>query len=131
MSTVDTKKLKEMVIPAEVQLTYDGHQFLRYDSRRSEPDLPWIVVWMSEYGHNLLRRTRLVGFDAQYTKAPRGFYQMFTVHAFIDDRFLVVGFAWMVKKDEETYDRVFRELFCYPEISYSLQAFVSGFVFNQ
>uniref|UniRef100_A0A915DFU4 FLYWCH-type domain-containing protein n=1 Tax=Ditylenchus dipsaci TaxID=166011 RepID=A0A915DFU4_9BILA len=77
MSIVDTKKPKETVIPAEVQLTHDGHQFLRYDSRRSEPDLPWIVVWM-------------------------GFYQMFTVHAFIDDRFLVVGFAWMAKKDEET-----------------------------
>uniref|UniRef100_A0A915D2G8 Uncharacterized protein n=1 Tax=Ditylenchus dipsaci TaxID=166011 RepID=A0A915D2G8_9BILA len=27
-----------MIIPAEVQLTHDGHQFLRYDSRASEPD---------------------------------------------------------------------------------------------
>uniref|UniRef100_A0A915D436 RNA helicase n=1 Tax=Ditylenchus dipsaci TaxID=166011 RepID=A0A915D436_9BILA len=76
MRTVDSKKAKEMVIPDGVKLTHDGELLFRYDSRTEEPSLPWIVIWMSEYGHEILKRTKLVGFDAQYTKAPRGFYQI-------------------------------------------------------
>uniref|UniRef100_A0A915EM60 MULE transposase domain-containing protein n=1 Tax=Ditylenchus dipsaci TaxID=166011 RepID=A0A915EM60_9BILA len=60
--------------------------------------LPWIVVWMSDFGHDLLNE-------------PKKFYQYFTLHEMIDDTFCVIGFSWMRSKT----------------IEYCVDAFVSDF----
>jgi hypothetical protein len=54
--------------------------------------------------------------------------QLLTLHAFIDGRACVVGFAWMKSKSEVTYQRVFKEFFYLQEYKY-LEAFVSGILY--
>uniref|UniRef100_A0A915EF44 MULE transposase domain-containing protein n=1 Tax=Ditylenchus dipsaci TaxID=166011 RepID=A0A915EF44_9BILA len=110
----EEEEVRDMCIPYESQLTEDSHQFMVYDSRTTEPDLSWIITWRSQFGHQLLQRTSLVAFDATYAKTPRGFYQYFTLHAYIDGRLLPVAFVWMSHKNEDSYMRVFREMFSLP-----------------
>uniref|UniRef100_A0A915ETR6 MULE transposase domain-containing protein n=1 Tax=Ditylenchus dipsaci TaxID=166011 RepID=A0A915ETR6_9BILA len=118
--TIDCKRAREMFIPYESQQTVESQQFMVYDSRMTEPDLSWIIVWRSQFEHQLLQRTSLVAYDATYAKTPRGFYQYFTLHAYIDERLLPVAFVWMTNKDKLTYTRVFQETFSLPAENYSV-----------
>uniref|UniRef100_A0A915DK32 Uncharacterized protein n=1 Tax=Ditylenchus dipsaci TaxID=166011 RepID=A0A915DK32_9BILA len=111
LKTVDCKKLCDMVIPPGAKVTHDEKPFLRYDSQVLSGYFATqrVLVWMSDFGHSLLLRTELVGFDATYRKPPRGIYQFFTLYAWIDEKFFVVGFAWMCGKTTESYVSVMKK----------------------
>uniref|UniRef100_A0A915EJA9 Uncharacterized protein n=1 Tax=Ditylenchus dipsaci TaxID=166011 RepID=A0A915EJA9_9BILA len=100
LKTVDCKKLCDMVIPPGAKVTHDEKPFLRYDSQVLSGYFATqrVLVWMSDFGHSLLLRTELVGFDATYRKPPRGIYQFFTLYAWIDEKFFVVDLLGCVER---------------------------------
>ncbi|KAH7706561.1 hypothetical protein AAVH_26217, partial [Aphelenchoides avenae] len=96
--------------------TKDDQQFLRIDSRQTEPNKPVFFAFASPSGLAQLQRERRYSMDGTFFSAPRHMAQIYVVGVHKGRSFLPCAFFLLPGKDQETYRRAFTALFTLPEL---------------
>ncbi|KAH7702713.1 hypothetical protein AAVH_30128 [Aphelenchoides avenae] len=96
--------------------TKDNQQFLRIDSRRTDPNSPVFFVFASPSGLAQLQRERRYSMDGTIFSAPRHMAQVYVIGVHKGRSFLPCAFMLLPGKDHETYRRAFTALFTLPEL---------------
>ncbi|KAH7701664.1 hypothetical protein AAVH_31200 [Aphelenchoides avenae] len=101
----------EIMFTDAYSTTAAGEEFLLWDSRQTEPNLPPIFIFASATGIQSLRNATDWGSDGTFSVAPPQFDSLYTVHAMRDDHSAVCA-AYMLLPDRTgaTYLRALRAL---------------------
>ena len=104
-------ELKAMEIPDKYGKTKDGDQFLLVKDYISENNRKGIVLFLSPFGRQLLKRSKLWCADGTFLTAPKPFVQIYIVAAESPaGRILPASFVLLQEKHTESYTRMWEIL---------------------
>ena len=104
----EPRSLEELTIPECYQNLNDGTQFLLHDSG---PGNERFLLFGTRGNLNLLTESTSVFSDGTFSAAPsRFFYQLYTIHASVDNHVIPLVYALLPNKRFETYNRLFSTL---------------------
>lgn len=92
--------LLHLEIPQEYRTTLDGAAFLLYDSG---PGPQRILLFSTAENLALLERSQDWYGDGTFKVSPNLFYQLYTLHAFVNDSCVPLVYALLPDKRQETY----------------------------
>ena len=95
-------------LPAEYRQTATGEQFLIHDSGVGDENR--ILIFGSVQALELLGQSLHWFSDGTFKVCPEIFYQLYTLHALINERVIPCIYALLPNKTEETYHRFFSEV---------------------
>ena len=95
-------------VPDTFKYLQGGHLFLQCDT--GSDDEKRILIFASDEGLQQLENASVLGMDGTFKSSPSIWYQLFTIHAFINGRSYPRAFILLPDKTEATYDRTFLEL---------------------
>jgi hypothetical protein len=98
-----------MEIPEEYTVTHRDEPFLLYDSGIDSPAR--ILIFSTETNLRALTTTGHWFADGTFKTAPELFYQIYTIHALVDNNILPCVYALLPNKTEQTYYEMFQQLF--------------------
>lgn len=96
------------ILPERYQITSAGKQFCRFDS--GVGDVLRLFIFASAQGLELLSTSEHWFGDGTFKVCPEIFYQVYTIHAQVNDRILPCLFALLPNKTQNTYERLFTEV---------------------
>jgi hypothetical protein len=96
-----------MEIP-EYTVTHRDEPFLLYDSGIDSPAR--ILIFSTETNLRALTTTGHWFADGTFKTAPELFYQIYTIHALVDNNILPCVYAFLPNKTEQTYYEMFQQL---------------------
>ena len=102
------QNLQTMEIPEEYTVTHRDEPFLLYDSGIDSPAR--ILVFSTETNLRALTTTGHWFADGTFKTAPELFYQIYTIHALVDNNILPCVYALLPNKTEQTYYEMFQQL---------------------
>nr|XP_033798636.1 uncharacterized protein LOC117359609 [Geotrypetes seraphini] len=100
--------IRDIQIPEPLQRSTRGEQLLLWDS--GENDERRIFIFTTESNLEVLEQHGHWFMDGTFKVAPHLFVQVFTIHAFVDNRALPMVYVLLNSKREEDYERVLRKL---------------------
>lgn len=96
------------VLPQQYQVTAAGDQFLLFDS--GVGDAERIFIFATQQGLRLLANYDHWFMDGTFKLCPEVFYQIYTIHAQVNDQILPCIFGLLPSKTEMIYNRFFIEV---------------------
>ena len=96
------------VLPERYQVTKAGEQFLNFDS--GVGDNKRILIFATQQGIHFLSNNSHWFMDGTFKLCPEIFYQIYTIHALNNNQVFPCVFALLPNKNEDTYNRLFREV---------------------
>ena len=90
------------------RLTHDGSQFLLWDSGKE--DVERIVMFATQENLQRLHASQTWLGDGTFKVAPRVFFQLYTVHAFVNSKVTPPVYAFLPNKTAPNYVRIFAKL---------------------
>lgn len=78
----------------------NSEQFLFYDIKNSENR---IIIFSSQACIDVLKRTNIIYKDGTFTTRPSEFYQVYILHASVNNIYYPVVYALLQRKNKETY----------------------------
>jgi hypothetical protein len=100
--------LETMTIPQQYQVTHSDEPFLLYDSGIDRSNR--ILIYSTETNLRALTTTGHWFADGTFKVAPELFYQVFTIHALVDNNIMPCVYALLLKKIEDAYFEMFQQL---------------------
>lgn len=97
-----------MVIPEKYKVTNSDEPFLLYDSGIDSPNR--MLIFSTETNLRALTTTGHWFADGTFKVAPELFYQVFTIHALVDNNIMPCVYALLPNKNEDTYYELFNQL---------------------
>ena len=99
-----------MTIPQQFQVTHSDEPFLLYDSTSGIDTSNRILIYSTETNLRALTTTGHWFADGTFKVAPELFYQVFTIHALVDNNIIPCVYALLPNKTEDTYFEMFQQL---------------------
>jgi len=96
------------VLPLMYQLTANNEQFLLFDSGVDDENR--ILMFASNQAIQLLAISEDWFGDGTFRVCPEIFFQLYTIHARINQRIIPCVYALLPNKTRQTYERMFREI---------------------
>lgn len=95
-------------IPQEFFFTITGEQFLIYDSGFGYENR--ILMFAGPTAIQLLQQSKHWFADGTFKVSPRIFFQVYTIHALLNERVIPCVYVLLPNKTLDTYNRMFAEL---------------------
>jgi len=96
------------VLPMEYQVTANNDQFLLFDSGVDDENR--MLIFASNQAIQLLAISEDWFGDGTFKVCPDIFFQLYTIHARINQRVIPCVYALLPNKTRQTYERLFREI---------------------
>ena len=96
------------MLPERYQITKAGEQILIFDSGVGENER--ILIFATQEGFHFLSNNSHWFMDGTFKLCPEIFYQIYTIHPLNNNHVLSCVFALLPNKNEDTYNRLFREV---------------------
>jgi MULE transposase domain len=93
-----------------MKITLKGEKFLYWDSFDDDKNLDRIIVFSTQKNLDNLSLSDVWIQDGTFKAAPRIFKQLYTIHAQVDGVVCPLVYAFLQRKDQETYKRLFQSL---------------------
>jgi len=78
----------------------NSESFLFYDNKNSENR---IIIFSLQTCVDVLKRTKIIYMDGTFSTCPSEFYQVYILHASVDNIIIPVVYALLQRKNKETY----------------------------
>ena len=95
-------------IPFPYNETLNGEQFLLYDS--GVGDIARILIFATNQSVQLLATSEDWFGDGTFKVCPEIFFQLYTIHAKVNQRVIPCAYALLPDKTQQTYTRFFQEI---------------------
>ena len=96
------------VLPQRYQVTNTGDQFLLFDSGVDDPERIFVIA--TQQCMRLLATSEHWFMDGTFKLCPEIFYQIYTIHALINNQIFPCVFGLLPSKTENIYNRFFTEI---------------------
>ena len=96
------------ILPQQYQLTAAGDQFLLFDSGIGGAER--ILIFATQQGLQLLADYDHWFMDGTFKLCPQIFFQIYSIHALVNNQTLPCVFGLLPNKTENTYNRFFEEV---------------------
>lgn len=100
--------LVDCVILPPYDITLNNLQFLQFDSGQDDPDR--LLIFYTEADLRNLAQSPTVFGDGTFKTVPNMFGQMYTLHGIVMGKVFPMIYCLCVRKNEDTYNRIFNEL---------------------
>jgi len=101
------KKLTDLILPHEYQITVNGESFLIFDSGPADDR---IIIFATNQFLNQLAQSDHWFADGTFKVVPKLFYQLFTIHGIRYNNVIPTVFALLPNKQTSTYIRMLEAL---------------------
>lgn len=95
-------------LPREITETTTGERFLIFDSGVEDPNR--ILMFAGPNAVELMKESKHWFADGTFKVSPRIFFQLYTVHALLNERVIPCIYALLPNKTLDTYNRLFQAL---------------------
>ena len=102
------QSLKDIALPQELSVTLRGEQFLAFDSGSDDPRR--FFIFTTEQNLDLLEGYQNWHADGTFKSCPTLFYQIFTLHAVVNDHTLPLVYFLLPGKSQNDYTTALKEL---------------------
>ncbi|CAF0983812.1 unnamed protein product [Brachionus calyciflorus] len=102
LQIAEPKTLDEIVLPEQLLKTFNGDEFLLYDSGKDDEER--FFIFGTEKNLKLIENGHIY-VDGTFEIAPDLFYQIYSVHVLIDSKCYPVLYIPLPKKTQKLYER--------------------------
>lgn len=96
------KKLADIELPDKYKVLANNERFLMYDSGKESGD-DRLFIFSTELNLAMLKQENTWYADGTFKCTPQGFYQVYTIHAFVQEQSVPLLFALMPNKEAKGY----------------------------
>uniref|UniRef100_A0AC34FCD1 MULE transposase domain-containing protein n=1 Tax=Panagrolaimus sp. ES5 TaxID=591445 RepID=A0AC34FCD1_9BILA len=107
---VDKPEIKDIKIEGQHLLDANGNNFLLFDSRKSHPKEPPMLIFGSPEGVLRLSEYPDWAMDGTFYVAPKPWKQLYLINVLIDKSSLPAIYVLLTAKSQQTYSLLFQEI---------------------